>query len=192
MVQAGAGQAATGEGSTGISPIFSGITIGDLAIHYSDEESQGDRPDLGRIGNSIRDQVESPIEKDLFEHYWLGRGTNVELTKEQFGRVVDVVSGLPQPDAEAVSLGDHTLLRRQFGFPARGVRCGVRHSERLLQPGRKSRRLLRPIQLRHTLAWQPGTDRKSHWCSRSLRCRRELRALRHHVWPICQAIARAR
>jgi hypothetical protein len=79
--------------------------------------SQGERPGLGRIGNAIRDQVESPIEKDLFEHYWLGRGTNVELTEEQFGRVVDVVSGLPQPDVEAVSLGDQTLLRKQFGFP---------------------------------------------------------------------------
>jgi RHS repeat-associated protein len=79
--------------------------------------SQGGRPDLGRIGNSIRDQVESPLEKDLLEHYWLGRGTNVVLTEDQFGRVVDVVSGLPQPDAEAVSLGDQTLLRRQFGFP---------------------------------------------------------------------------
>lgn len=79
--------------------------------------SQGERPDLGWIGSAIRDQVESPIEKDLFEHYWLGRGTNVELTEAQFGRAVDVVSGLAQPDAEAVSLGDQTLLRRQFGFP---------------------------------------------------------------------------
>jgi hypothetical protein len=72
---------------------------------------------LGRIGNWIRDQVESPIEKGLFEHYWLGHGTKVELTEDQFGRVIDVVSGLPQPDAEAVSLGGQTLLRRQFDFP---------------------------------------------------------------------------
>ncbi|MGH7429942.1 MAG: hypothetical protein ACREJ4_16525, partial [Candidatus Methylomirabilaceae bacterium] len=83
----------------------------------SGSTSQGERPDLGRIGNSIRDEVESPIEKDLFEHYWLGRGTDVELTEEQFARVVDVVSGLPQGDAEAVPFGDRTLLRRQFGFP---------------------------------------------------------------------------
>ena len=81
------------------------------------QPGQGERPDLGGIGNAIRDQVESPIEKDLFEHYWLGRGTNVELTDDEFGRVVNVVSGLSQPDAEVIALGDETLSRKQFGFP---------------------------------------------------------------------------
>jgi RHS repeat-associated protein len=93
------------------------VTAIDVVTGETIELSQGERTDLGRVGNSIRDQVESPIEKDLFEHYWLGRGTNVELTEQQFGRVVDLVSRLPQPAPKVVTRGDQTLVRRQFAFP---------------------------------------------------------------------------
>lgn len=155
-------------------------------------QSQGERPDLGRCGNSIRDQVESPIEKDLFDHYWLGRGTNVELD----GAAVRTCRRCSLRLAAARRRSG--LSRRSDAppeavrLPAWRVRCGVRHRECLLQPAGESRRLFRPIQLRHTLAWQPRTNWKCPWCSRGVRRRRELRSLRRHLWPVCQAIARDR
>ena len=76
------------------------------------------RPNLGPIGNGIRDQVDSSIEKDLFEHYWFGSGTDVDLTREQYKRIVGIVAGLkPTGDPIEIVSGGRTLIRKQFAFP---------------------------------------------------------------------------
>ncbi len=59
----------------------------------------GGRPDLGFWGNVIRNQAGSEFSKDMFENYWLGRGT-VNLTQQQFNSIVKAagaVYGNPEP-----------------------------------------------------------------------------------------------
>ena len=49
-------------------------------LSYNGEQG---RPDLGYVGNSIRDRAGSDFSKDLFERYWLGKG-DAKLSQEQF------------------------------------------------------------------------------------------------------------
>ncbi len=44
---------------------------------------QEERPDLGYIGNKIRDRAGSEFSKDMFENYWLGKG-DVVISQDRF------------------------------------------------------------------------------------------------------------
>jgi len=45
------------------------------------------RPDLGKIGNFIRNQLDSKFEKDAFDRYWLGWG-DLHLSSTQFNAII--------------------------------------------------------------------------------------------------------
>ncbi|HBE01285.1 MAG TPA: hypothetical protein DC049_02265 [Spirochaetia bacterium] len=47
------------------------------------------RDDLGYVGNKIRDQVNGELEKDLFEHYWLGSGKDYYLSNSDFQYILN-------------------------------------------------------------------------------------------------------
>ncbi|MBX2897712.1 MAG: hypothetical protein KF763_19885 [Cyclobacteriaceae bacterium] len=57
-----------------------------LINYYKDkqqQQTQGGRPDLGSIGNAIRDRAGSDFSKDMFENYWLGKGDLI-LSQDRF------------------------------------------------------------------------------------------------------------
>ena len=71
------------------------------------------RPDLGWLGNNIRNQVDTPFEKDNFERYWLGKG-NLELSQEQFGEILSLL-----PDTSITfSQGAFNFVRDSQNFYA--------------------------------------------------------------------------
>lgn len=50
-------------------------------------QGQGGRPDLGSLGNEIRNRAGSDFSKDMFENYWLGKG-DVNLSQSRFNDIV--------------------------------------------------------------------------------------------------------
>jgi RHS repeat-associated protein len=71
------------------------------------------RPDLGEIGNAIRDQVTGDsFNKDLFEQYWLGSG-DLSLTDEQFIKITN--AGLEHNGGSVASSRAITLSNGEPG-----------------------------------------------------------------------------
>jgi len=63
------------------------LKVGDVfKVEYSSPKPKM-RPNLGFIGNRIRDKAGSEFGKNLFENYWLGRG-DVKLSSQRFAAIL--------------------------------------------------------------------------------------------------------
>lgn len=70
-----------------------------LRTRYKQQKQQtGGRPDLGLIGNAIRDRAGSDFSKDMFENYWLGRGDLI-LSQDRF---LDIWSAAEDLDSKGM------------------------------------------------------------------------------------------
>ena len=63
------------------------LRVGDIFIVENVTPKPKNRPDLGFIGNLIRDKAGSEFSKNLFENYWLGKG-DIELTSKKFEAIL--------------------------------------------------------------------------------------------------------
>lgn len=75
------------------------------------------RPDLGFLGNSIRNYAGSNFSKNMFENYWTGGG-DVELTGKRFaGILLDIKTGkIPMTKSGAV------ILKNSDGSLSKGTK----------------------------------------------------------------------
>ena len=55
----------------------------------------GGRPDLGFVGDNIRNRAGSDFSKDLFENYWLGGG-DMTLSTDRFNAIANAAKKLPR------------------------------------------------------------------------------------------------
>jgi hypothetical protein len=62
-------------------------------IALSTAQSGGGRPDLGVVGNAIRDQAGSAFSQDMFQNYWLSGG-NVNLSPSRFNSIVNAAGAV--------------------------------------------------------------------------------------------------
>ena len=64
----------------------------------------GGRPDLGFVGNKIRDRAGSEFSKDLFENYWQGGG-DINISNQRFNSIVNEATS-PVGSAKNVTLSN--------------------------------------------------------------------------------------
>ena len=75
------------------------------------------RPDLGLEGNVFRLGFDGDFSKDMFENYWLAKGSR-QLDDGQFNDIVNTTNKLKQSPAsvQVTSTDGKPLIRRQFNF----------------------------------------------------------------------------
>ena len=64
-----------------------GVEIDGEIFYTADVIEQKVRPDLGFVGNQIRDRAGSEFSQDMFENYWLGNG-DVNLSSARFNDIL--------------------------------------------------------------------------------------------------------
>ena len=67
-------------------------------------DQNGGRPDLGYVGNFIRDRAGSEFSKDLFENYWQSGG-NVNLGNQRFNSIVNAAGAVVSTSSVTLSNG---------------------------------------------------------------------------------------
>jgi len=70
---------------------------------------------LGIIGGFLRNRLDSDIEKDNFEQFWLGRG-DVTLTDEQFAMVVEAADATTIKDGYHIGTRNAAYFAYKFDF----------------------------------------------------------------------------
>lgn len=81
---------------------------------------QKSRPDLIGTGNVYRSGLRSDLEKDLFEHYWLGSGDDIKLTPTQMRAIMSeaMVHGKLVGDVTVVSWNNVQVMKATIDINA--------------------------------------------------------------------------
>ena len=79
--------------------------------------SQTGRPDLGKLGNQIRSYAGSDFSKDLFENYWLAKGTYY-ISEKEFTQIAAAAekAGAKEVKGVKINLNGHEYIAKTISF----------------------------------------------------------------------------